>query len=143
MSGSEYGPPSGSPVRVRLSRKRGWRMPPNTVKACRPGPWGNPFVVGRHGTAERCVELYEMLMAGLLCISVDHDCVLAQDRARKHAAKHLAKLRGKNLACWCRLDKPCHVDILLRIANAGVQARAGSPSLGTTVGGTIEKGEKV
>jgi hypothetical protein len=22
-------------------------------------------------------------------------------------------LRGKNLACWCPLDRPCHADILL------------------------------
>jgi hypothetical protein len=27
-------------------------------------------------------------------------------------------LRGKNLACWCGLDKPCHADVLLEIANA-------------------------
>lgn len=33
------------PERVQLSRAKGWRMPPNTVKVCRPGPWGNPFVV--------------------------------------------------------------------------------------------------
>ena len=25
------------------------------------------------------------------------------------------ELRGKNLACWCPLDKPCHADILLEI----------------------------
>ena len=29
-----------------------------------------------------------------------------------------AALRGKNLACWCPLDGPCHADALLRIANA-------------------------
>ena len=28
-----------------------------------------------------------------------------------------AELRGKNLACWCRLDQPCHGDVLLEIAN--------------------------
>ncbi len=27
-------------------------------------------------------------------------------------------LAGKNLACWCRLDRPCHADVLLEIANA-------------------------
>jgi len=30
------------------------------------------------------------------------------------------ELRGYNLACWCSLDPndgPCHVDVLLRIAN--------------------------
>lgn len=26
-------------------------------------------------------------------------------------------LRGKNLACWCALDKPCHADVLLELAN--------------------------
>ena len=33
------------PERVQLSRRKGWKMPPNTVKVTRPGPWGNPFVV--------------------------------------------------------------------------------------------------
>ena len=27
-------------------------------------------------------------------------------------------LGGKNLACFCRLDQPCHADVLLEIANA-------------------------
>lgn len=27
-------------------------------------------------------------------------------------------LRGKNLACWCALDQPCHADVLLEVANA-------------------------
>ena len=26
-------------------------------------------------------------------------------------------LRGKNLACWCPFDQPCHADVLLKIAN--------------------------
>jgi hypothetical protein len=28
-----------------------------------------------------------------------------------------AALAGKNLACWCPLDKPCHADVLLELAN--------------------------
>ena len=28
-----------------------------------------------------------------------------------------AELAGKNLACWCRLDQPCHADVLLEVAN--------------------------
>jgi len=27
------------------------------------------------------------------------------------------ELRGKNLACWCKIGEPCHADILLKIAN--------------------------
>jgi hypothetical protein len=26
-------------------------------------------------------------------------------------------LRGKDLACWCPLDQPCHADVLLALAN--------------------------
>lgn len=29
-----------------------------------------------------------------------------------------AELAGKNLACWCPLNQPCHADVLLKIANA-------------------------
>jgi len=28
-----------------------------------------------------------------------------------------AELRGKDLACFCPLDQPCHADVLLEIAN--------------------------
>ena len=27
------------------------------------------------------------------------------------------ELAGKDLACWCPLDQPCHADVLLEIAN--------------------------
>jgi hypothetical protein len=30
----------------------------------------------------------------------------------------LAELRGKDLACWCAEDQPCHADVLLEWANA-------------------------
>jgi len=33
---------------------------------------------------------------------------------------NLEELRGKNLACWCPLDKPCHADILLELANGSL-----------------------
>ncbi|TIX70019.1 MAG: DUF4326 domain-containing protein [Mesorhizobium sp.] len=31
------------PVRIQLSRAKGWRIPPNTVKVDRTTKWGNPF----------------------------------------------------------------------------------------------------
>lgn len=31
------------PIRIQLSRAKGWRMPPNTVKVDRRTRWGNPF----------------------------------------------------------------------------------------------------
>ncbi|MCS0497912.1 DUF4326 domain-containing protein [Ancylobacter sp. MQZ15Z-1] len=105
-----------TPVRIRLSRARGWRMPRDTVKVDRSTPWGNPFVVGRDGTAAECVRLYRALLGGLVCVSRD---AVPQDQrdAEHHARAHISEIRGKNLACWCALDKPCHADVLLEVAN--------------------------
>jgi hypothetical protein len=30
----------------------------------------------------------------------------------------IAGLAGRDLACWCPLDQPCHADVLLELANA-------------------------
>lgn len=107
------------PERIRLSRAKGWRMPPNTVKVDRSTPWGNPFnetqiavtfmqqvpapVVYLHTppSLERCLDLYTAFLYGVLAIQPEY----------------LRRLRGKNLACWCPLDRPCHADVLLRLAN--------------------------
>ena len=45
------------------------------------------------------------------------------DLYRKLYVQHLelidfASLRGRNLACWCPLDQPCHADVLLELANS-------------------------
>lgn len=31
--------------------------------------------------------------------------------------KAIAQLRGKDLACWCPVDQPCHADVLIELAN--------------------------
>lgn len=36
---------------------------------------------------------------------------------RKGWRKIRRELAGKNLACWCPLDQPCHADVLLELAN--------------------------
>jgi hypothetical protein len=28
------------------------------------------------------------------------------------------ELKGRDLACWCSLDGPCHADVLIEIANS-------------------------
>ena len=104
---------SADPIRIQLSRVRGWRMPPNTVKVSRPGPWGNPFVIGSLGVpdAATAVSKFEALIA-------DEVRCLQHDRFFMFTGGRIALLRGKNLACWCK-EGPCHADVLLRIANAG------------------------
>ena len=92
------------PERIQLRRTKGWRMPPNTVSVARPTDYGNPFRVGIHGTAEECVAKYrERLLMHL-------NAILTRQLLRD--------IRGKNLACWCKPDQPCHADVLLELANA-------------------------
>ncbi len=131
----------GTPKRIQLSRKAGWRKPEGAVVCSRPGRWGNPHTVERnesdgggpwlvmcdgvmldHGSRDDMVSVAVMgfasdLRDGLLKFKVE-------DVRRE--------LRGKDLCCWCRLCPahrdgkpwdvkcaecaPCHVDVLLQIA---------------------------
>ena len=107
--GPTASPPDSSalpvPVRVRLSRAKGWRMPPNTVKVDRSTRWGNhDFIVGEDGDAEDCAEMFWH--------DLDKFSVFHPD---EHEA-YMRPLVGKNLACWCALDAPCHADALLHHA---------------------------
>ncbi len=101
------------PSRVQLSRRKGWRMPPEAVKVDRTSKWGNPFVIGVDGDRRACIDLYrEFVVGNAIASRVD---VLA---ARRLVTENLYELRGKHLACWCPMDGPCHADILLALANA-------------------------
>lgn len=114
-----------APRRIQLSRRKGWRMPPDTVKVDRTTKWGNPFRTGRHGTRADCVALFAHMCCGYLCLTVDRACVVAQRAYPTRAIR--AELRGKNLACWCPLDGPCHADVLLRVANPAPEILQGLP----------------
>ena len=85
-------------------------MPPNTVYVGRGSRWGNPFRVGMVGIPDSAaaVSAFKRIIN-----RSEHDqyFVFTQSRIR-------ADLAGKNLACWCPPDSPCHADILLEIANA-------------------------
>lgn len=86
------------PKRIQLRRTKGWRKPANTVVVSRPSIWGNPFTIVEHGR-DGAVALYRQMLAGRGHLKLRRD------------------LQGKNLACWCPLDKPCHADVLLELAN--------------------------
>ena len=79
-------------------------MPENTVYVGRPTTYSNPYPVNAHRTASEAVGLFKTFILRLWC-----GCHWMPAVRRE--------LRGKNLACWCPLDQPCHADILLEIAN--------------------------
>lgn len=116
------------PVRIQLKRTKGWRMPENTVKVTRPRPWGNPYKVGAHPyfSHEMCVSLFETLVTTDIS---DEDVGPQAAAYRRWFREHIHELRGKNLACWCKLPElyerdRCHGAVLLTAANAPSTAAA-------------------
>lgn len=108
------------PDRVRLSRAKGWRLPPDTVLVARPGKWGNAYRVGL--VACSCRSVGECSHNSFRCETATEAVAAfrAIPRSEARLAQIRAELRGKNLACWCALDAPCHADVLLELANGPV-----------------------
>jgi hypothetical protein len=104
------------PQRIQLSRKRGWRMPDNTVKVDRTTKWGNPFTPRRDRDKAYCAKLFLHMCGGWIALE-DNPSPDEQIERLRWMKLHISELRGKNLACWCRLSDPCHADVLLRAAN--------------------------
>jgi hypothetical protein len=89
------------PRRLQRSRRKGARLPSGTVVVTRPSKWGNPhsLELGR----QEAVRRYRVdLVAGRLAVTVEH--------VRN-------ELRGRDLACYCPLNEPCHADVLIEVAN--------------------------
>lgn len=121
-----------TPVRLRLSRKAGFNLQAHShatnglpaINVARPGRWGNPFIIGKEyaritpggrqwsgitGDAEQAVRLYRHYTAREV-----------QTQIEAHRQLH-----GRNLACWCAPDAPCHADVLLKIANTELEDKNG------------------
>ncbi len=117
---------SPRPVRLQLSRAKGFNLQAASatangllaVNVARPSRWGNPWTADQYWdagysgssivAAQHCVDAYRAWLCG--------------ERHWAHAAPaaavpDLSHLRGRNLACWCKLGDPCHADVLLELAN--------------------------
>jgi hypothetical protein len=118
-------------TRIQRTRKKGFKLPPNTVCITRPGKWGNPFKVGETyrnsawiaamfpdnpkyalelietgitpANAKEAVEWFEISMEAMFRLDPDR------------TKEDLLKLKDKNLACWCKVGDPCHGDLLVEI----------------------------
>jgi len=88
--------------RLQRSRRKGTRLPAGTVVVTRPTKWGNPHSVDL-GRLEAVRRYRNDLLAGRLGITVE--------QVRE-------ELQGRDLACYCPLDQPCHADVLMQIANS-------------------------
>jgi len=109
MSAAKVASKAGAPHRVQLKRSAGWKMPANTVKVDRTTRWGNPFTVAECGSVAVAVAQHGRWMRGEIA---------APAGAEPPALETLrAALAGRNLACWCALNGPCHADLLITLAN--------------------------
>ncbi|HMR51234.1 MAG TPA: DUF4326 domain-containing protein [Amaricoccus sp.] len=101
-----------APRRIQRQRTKGWKMPEGAVYVGRPSKWGNPWPVDEWGPLDRKAPDAEG--------SVGLFCQMLADPEMRTAVGYpddLTPLRGKILACWCPLNRPCHAGILLEIAN--------------------------
>lgn len=113
-----------APVRLQLSRKKGFHLQRASMalngrpalNISRPGPLGNPFVVGADGTRAECVRLHGLLLAGLVAITCKAS-IESQYALMNYVAENLKSFRGRNVACWCPPDAPCHGDNYLKLFN--------------------------
>ena len=113
------------PVRIQRRRIKGWRMPANTVCVSRPSRWGNRYKPGVSKMRPQGLG-YQKEGRYFITPKTTQEAVAAfrEDLARMakrdpdgFEKTYLAPLRGKNLACWCGENDPCHGDPWLEIAN--------------------------
>jgi hypothetical protein len=111
-----------TPKRIQRSRVKGWRMPEGaiyvgrtTARFGRSVDYGNRYVIGE--TVDHVDRRALFVTDAKVAAGAYREWLLWQ--IDKGYPPDLAALRGRDLACWCPLDQPCHADVLLEIANAG------------------------
>lgn len=137
------------PKRIQRRRTRGWRMPDGAVYVGRGSGFGNPYSVGKtqirmpaidgsewehegrlyKGTGTKVafhhsdgsVTWHQIELATREQVVEIYRKRLASPYLRGHVNEIQDQLAGKDLACWCPLDQPCHADVLLEIANGDPQ----------------------
>lgn len=114
------------PVRVQRKRTKGWKMPENTIYVGRGSKWGNPYrVVPQFKRGPFDVYLNDWFCGQSTGMEAARLMAVNKFRTARENFHHnipddatiRAELAGKNLACWCPLDQPCHADVLLEMAN--------------------------
>ena len=75
---------------------------PDSVYIGRGSVWGNPYIIGEHGTRDEVIALYEIHLENML--------------TKRYYRYKLLELYGKDLVCFCKPQR-CHGDIILDRVN--------------------------
>ena len=128
--------------RVCRRRTRGWTMPEGAIYVGRPTVFGNSFEViqlpcgcweNRDDNGVTYMHSYPIHSLGHPAITrheaVENSVRLFREdltqwlggriQLQSGLADAIAGLAGRDLACWCPPDQPCHADVLLELANGG------------------------
>lgn len=120
---------STEPRRIQRRRTRGWRLVAAAdpfrggVIVSRPSRYGNPCKIalmqemGYEDPHAQAAANFRTWLAGNRFDAPTDAPTDAADRRRERVLDGLPSLRGKDLACTCPLDRACHADELLRLAN--------------------------
>jgi|DEB19_MinimDraft_2_1074335.scaffolds.fasta_scaffold10924_4 hypothetical protein len=114
------------PERIQQRRTKGWRMPLNARSVARPSKWGNGWrVIHRGGTWDvktpegDCLVRVHREEAAALAVKFHRDWIVRMlELNTEFHALLVTELAGRDLACYCALDMPCHSTTLLELANA-------------------------
>ena len=108
-----------NPLRIQRKRMKGFKHPIGTTFVTRPSKFGNPF-----RSAESFGTWLESgdVASDLLKPMTPEELI----ERRQWIMANVHTLRGKLIACFCGLTKPCHADILARIANEEKPDQLGS-----------------
>lgn len=103
------------PTRIQRRRTRGWRMPPGAVYVGRGTKWANPYQVAKGPDGMWLVACPD---GGSIRRYTRREWLATRPDLIAEARRELS---GRPLACWCPLDRPCHADVLLHVANQEAQ----------------------
>lgn len=118
------------PKRVQRSRKKGSKLPPNTLCCTRPGPWSNP-IVGKNADAAKWFRIWlvkhpRWIAGSLLSLARQNGASLRLHKSScfyqttHRYLDNLEQLRQyDHLGCWCRLEDDCHCDTYIELLTAG------------------------
>ena len=100
-----------TPRRVKIDRRH--KDPKHTKRVCRPSKFGNKFVIGKVANFEGIENiLAEDLQYTQVSIPNNEIAVRLFQRYQL-PNMNCDPLRGFNLGCYCKLDLPCHADLIL------------------------------
>lgn len=122
-----------SPQRIQRQRVRDWQLPAGTVIVDRTTKWANPIytadVAGQYPSLDQ-VQVARLVVRDFEVLATRG--VLSFPNWQHSGGRRgpvswtypsldeiRSALAGKDLACWCPLDRPCHADVLLELANPG------------------------